>query len=68
MKAGLVVLRESSLVLGSLASGALSPMEARRVGRITRARSGGWGRYPFPFPGACRGRPGNASRETVVRA
>lgn len=68
MQAGPVVLRESSLVLGSLASGALSPMEARRVDRITRARSGVWARYPFPFPGACRGRPGNASRATVVSA
>ena len=29
-----VVLRESSVVLGSLASGALSPKGARRVGRI----------------------------------
>jgi len=32
-----VVLRESSVVLGSLASGALSPTEARRVGRIVGA-------------------------------
>jgi hypothetical protein len=31
-----VVLRESPVVLGSLASGALSPTKARRVGRIGR--------------------------------
>jgi len=35
-----VVLRESAVVLGSLASGALSPTEARRVGWIVARRSG----------------------------
>jgi hypothetical protein len=63
--AGPVVLRESSVVLGSLASGALSPTEARRIGRI-----GGTdpepAYYPFPSPTVCRGAAGNASRETDV--
>ena len=41
-----VVLRESSVVLGSLASGALSPTEARRIDRIAGPRSGALGALP----------------------
>jgi hypothetical protein len=61
-----VVLRESSVVLGSLASGALSPTEARRVGRIVAHDPKGKRHYPFPFPAGRRAEAGNASRETAV--
>jgi hypothetical protein len=62
-----VVLRESSVVLGSLASVALSPTEARRIGRIVAHDPKGPRHYPFPFPAGCRAESGNASRETAVR-
>jgi hypothetical protein len=51
-----VVLRESSAVLGSLASGALSPTEARRLGQIAWVTV--WrvetSHYRLPFPAGCR--------------
>ena len=66
-----VVLRESSVVLGSLASGALSPSGGEAPGsgplapaaRSSVVLSTVIGRmrrhYPFPFPGECRGIAGN---------
>jgi hypothetical protein len=70
-----VVLRESSVVLGSLASGALSPTEARRLGQACHPRglefgayhsSSGGGLYPFPVPGSCKGVGGNGSPEIAT--
>lgn len=63
-----VVLRESSAVLGSLASVALSPSggEAHRSDRL--GRSGRRRRYPFPFPAGCRGGTGNGGADTLAAA